>query len=213
VTNRQHVLKKRLGQQATGDRQYGTYRPWARMGAGSRTLARGRRPKRGGRLLQLPPLIGSLIPAHNGPSYIRVTTATGRCRASCGLATRTSSIGDRQYGTYRPRALNGRGVPRPGKGTAPETGRSPIRLTVRTTPTPGPPESMLPFSTLTPARGRRVPHYSQVRPAAGPLGTRPNTVLSLLGPGGGLSRTWPAGPRPRRPRQARQSISQSLPES
>jgi len=108
---------------------------------------------------------------------------------------------------------HGRGVPRPGTGTAPETGRSPIRLTVRTTPTPGPPESMLPFSTLTPARGRRVPHYSQVRPAAGPLGTRPNTVLSLLGPGGGLSRTWPAGPRPRRPRQARQSISQSLPES
>ena len=35
MTNRQHVLKKRLGQQATGDRQYGTYRPWARMGAGT----------------------------------------------------------------------------------------------------------------------------------------------------------------------------------
>ena len=136
-------------------------------------------------------------------------TVIGRLRVSCGVVTRTLSTGDRQYGTHRPRALDGRGVPRPGTGTAPETGRPPARLTVGTTPALGPPESLLPLSTLTPARGRRVVHHSQVRPAAGPLGIRPNTALSPLGPGGGLPRTWPAGPRPRRPRQARQSISQS----
>jgi hypothetical protein len=68
---------------------------------------------------------------------------------------------------------------------------------------------MLIFSTLTSACGRRVLHHSQARPAAGPLGTRLNTALSPHGPGGGLSRTWPAGPRPWRPRYARQSISQS----
>ena len=68
---------------------------------------------------------------------------------------------------------------------------------------------MLIFSTLTSARGRRVLHHSQARPAAGPLGTRLNTALSPHGPGGGLPRTWPAGPRPWRPRYARQSISQS----
>ena len=138
-------------------------------------------------------------------------TAIGRCRVSCGFVTRTFSTGDRQYGTYRPRALNGCGVPRPGTVTAPETGRPPVRLTVWTTPDPGPPEPLLSCSTLTPARGRRVLHQCQVRPAAGPLGARPNTALSPLGSGGGLPRTWPAGPRPRRPRQARQSISQSHP--
>jgi hypothetical protein len=137
--------------------------------------------------------------------------AIGRRQVSCGLVTRTLNTGDRQYGTYRPRALNGCGVPRPGTGTAPETGRPPVRLTVWTTPDPGPPEPLLSCSTLTPARGRRVLHQCQVRPAAGPLGARPNTALSPLGSGGGLPRTWPAGPRPRRPRQARQSISQSHP--
>jgi hypothetical protein len=39
--------------------------------------------------------------------------------------TRTLNTGDRQYGTYRPWARNGHGVPRPGTGMAPETGRPP----------------------------------------------------------------------------------------
>ncbi len=162
------------------------------MGTGSRAQARERRPKRGGRLLQLPPSIGRYRPA-SGPAQIQVMAAIGRRQVSCGLVTRTLNPGDRQYGTYRPRSLNGHGVPRPGTGTAPETGRPPARLTVWKTPDPGPPEPLLSFSTLTPARGRRVLHHSQVRPATGPLGTRQTTALSPLGPGGGLPRTWLAG--------------------
>jgi hypothetical protein len=182
---------------STGDRQYGTYRPRALNGCGVPRPGTGTAPETG-----RPPA---------STAQIRVIAAIGRRQVSCGLVTRTLNTGDRQYGTYRPRALNGCGVPRPGTVTAPETGRPPVRLTVWTTPDPGPPEPLLSCSTLTPARGRRVLHQCQVRPAAGPLGARPNTALSPLGSGGGLPRTWPAGPRPRRPRQARQSISQSHP--
>jgi hypothetical protein len=110
------------------------------------------------------------IPARNGPSHIRVTTATGRCRASCDLATRTTIY-------RRPSVLH---LPSPG----PEWARGPA-----------------------PRHGDGARNGAAA--AAGSLGTRPNTALSPLGPGGGLSRTWQAGPRPRRPRQARQSSSQS----
>ncbi len=45
------------------------------------------------------------------------------------------------------------------------------------------------------------------RPAAGPLEALPDSALSVLSPGCGLLYGWSAGPRPRRPMQAKQSIS------
>ena len=81
VRNGRHVLKKRLGQnqlQATVSTALTVPRP--EMGAGTHTLAQGRRPKRGGRLLQLPPLTGSPIQeilARDGPLHIRVRQQPG----------------------------------------------------------------------------------------------------------------------------------------
>jgi hypothetical protein len=77
---------------ATGDRQYGTHRPKARNGCGNPHLGTGTAPETGRPLASTAATNRQLNQRNIGPrraSSYPSPTATGRCRASCGLATQT----------------------------------------------------------------------------------------------------------------------------
>ena len=88
----------------------------------------------------------------------------------------------------------------PGTGPAPETEQPPAWLTARTALAPGPQEALPSYGTES-SRYRSSVQEPQsslwnIQPTAGPLEALPDTALSVLGSGGGLLCSRPAGPRP-----------------